>query len=259
MKRGSTQGKQTFSLKEVESLDIFPWIADFETGIAPIDEQHQILVRLLNRLARNLVMQSDELSFDEIFRELGEYAIHHFQTEENLMGQVIAGDALESDHQLTHREFTREVNRLKRQCKSTTSDKKIGEIVAFLSKWLANHILKDDRRMARVILAVQAGMPIVTAKMRVDLEMSGAVSVLINTILDIHEKLSSRSFQLLAGIIERQEANGQPASIQQIEWEHIQRVLLQHDKNISAAARTLNMDRRTLQRKLRKSNPPRLP
>lgn len=39
----------------------------------------------------------------------------------------------------------------------------------------------------------------------------------------------------------------------QLEWEHIQRVLMEHDGNISATARALNMHRRTLQRKLQKN------
>lgn len=42
------------------------------------------------------------------------------------------------------------------------------------------------------------------------------------------------------------------ARIGNLEWEHIQRVLLEHDGNISATARALNMHRRTLQRKLNK-------
>lgn len=41
-------------------------------------------------------------------------------------------------------------------------------------------------------------------------------------------------------------------SSQQLEWEHIQRVLLEHGGNVSATARALNMHRRTLQRKLQK-------
>lgn len=43
-----------------------------------------------------------------------------------------------------------------------------------------------------------------------------------------------------------------PISVQRLEWEHIQKVLQEHDGNISAAARALNMHRRTLQRKLQK-------
>jgi len=43
-----------------------------------------------------------------------------------------------------------------------------------------------------------------------------------------------------------------PLSIKRLEWEHLQKVLMQHDGNISAAARALSMHRRTLQRKLDK-------
>lgn len=43
-----------------------------------------------------------------------------------------------------------------------------------------------------------------------------------------------------------------PMSVNRLEWEHIQKVLADHDGNISAAARALNMHRRTLQRKLQK-------
>ena len=43
-----------------------------------------------------------------------------------------------------------------------------------------------------------------------------------------------------------------PISVKRLEWEHLQKVLLQHDGNISAAARALSMHRRTLQRKLAK-------
>ena len=44
----------------------------------------------------------------------------------------------------------------------------------------------------------------------------------------------------------------QPLSVDRLEWEHIQRVLAEHDGNISATARALHMHRRTLQRKLGK-------
>lgn len=46
--------------------------------------------------------------------------------------------------------------------------------------------------------------------------------------------------------------NAQPASVNRLEWEHIQRILQENNGNISATARALNMHRRTLQRKLGK-------
>lgn len=43
-----------------------------------------------------------------------------------------------------------------------------------------------------------------------------------------------------------------PPSVNRVTWEHIQKVLQEHDGNISATARALGMHRRTLQRKLQK-------
>lgn len=43
-----------------------------------------------------------------------------------------------------------------------------------------------------------------------------------------------------------------PLSVQRMEWEYIQKVLQEHNGNISAAARAMDMHRRTLQRKLQK-------
>jgi two-component system response regulator RegA len=44
----------------------------------------------------------------------------------------------------------------------------------------------------------------------------------------------------------------QPLTVNRLEWEHIQRVLAENGGNVSATARSLNMHRRTLQRKLGK-------
>lgn len=46
-----------------------------------------------------------------------------------------------------------------------------------------------------------------------------------------------------------------PLSVDRIEWEHIQKVLLENGGNISATAKALDMHRRTLQRKLAKRPP----
>lgn len=44
----------------------------------------------------------------------------------------------------------------------------------------------------------------------------------------------------------------EPPSVEEMEWEHIQRILNDNEGNVSATARALNMHRRTLQRKLQK-------
>ena len=51
------------------------------------------------------------------------------------------------------------------------------------------------------------------------------------------------------------DVQAKPLSVERLEWEHIQKVLHEHDGNVSATARALDMHRRTLQRKLDKFAP----
>lgn len=63
--------------------------------------------------------------------------------------------------------------------------------------------------------------------------------------------------EIIAGFSQDQgddlvEAAINPMSVKRLEWEHLQKVLRKHNGNISAAARAMDMHRRTLQRKLQK-------
>lgn len=65
------------------------------------------------------------------------------------------------------------------------------------------------------------------------------------------------SEDILAAFSDSQSENTQykterPLSVDRVEWEHIHKILTEHDGNISATARALGMHRRTLQRKLNK-------
>lgn len=60
-----------------------------------------------------------------------------------------------------------------------------------------------------------------------------------------------RAFEKTEGDAET-EIQATPPSVNRLEWEHIQKVLADHEGNISATARALGMHRRTLQRKLQK-------
>lgn len=62
--------------------------------------------------------------------------------------------------------------------------------------------------------------------------------------------------QALSGQVSQTAVNeADVLSTDQLEWEHIQRVLEQHQGNISQTAKALAMHRRTLQRKLQKHRP----
>lgn len=191
---------------EIDSFDIFPWSSDFETGIGFIDEDHQTLVRLLNTLARRLVQPETPLAGNDVLRELSDYAARHFASEGALMRQFMSGDVAEAEHLQSHQNFITEIEQLKVQSANDPQGAPIERIVAYLSHWLGYHILDVDRRMAIVVLAVQAGTPLAEAKMQAERAMSGAVRKLIEAALGMYDILSSRTLQLMKEVVERTRA-----------------------------------------------------
>jgi len=190
----------------IGSFEVFPWNKNFETGIPLVDEQHQRLVHLLNILAGHLAYQSDLPALNNVFNELAEYAAYHFQTEEAVWHQFFPDDEWEIGHKETHKGFVAEVLRLRHEETTKPLHEVVEDILSFLTHWLAFHILESDKRMAKVALAVQSGMALEQAKEKSEQEMSGAMKVLIETVLSMYDNISARTLQLMKEVVERQKA-----------------------------------------------------
>ena len=105
------------------------------------------------------------------------------------------------------------------------------------------YLLEKNPAMKIVMLTAYASIATTVEAMKL-----GAINYLTKpaSVQDIIDKLL-QSKQTVNAPIE-----DMPLSVKRLEWEYLQKVLLEHDGNISAAARALNMHRRTLQRKLQK-------
>lgn len=105
------------------------------------------------------------------------------------------------------------------------------------------------------LLAIQGGLKIViltgysSIATAVEAIKRGAVNYLCKP-TDVDNILAAFAPQTAREGTAREELS--PPSVDRLEWEHIQKVLQEHDGNISATARALGMHRRTLQRKLSK-------
>ena len=183
--------------EEITFFEIFPWNKNFETGIEIIDEQHKELVNILNRLAAHLANLSDEVTLNEIFDELAEYADYHFKTEEKIWSAHFKNDEWYVEHEHTHESFIDDVLALKHNKNEKALDEVIYQIVSFLSQWLAYHILDTDKRMAKAVLAMESGDSIEEAKTRANDEMNGSMKVLVNTVLSMYDSLSTRTLDLM--------------------------------------------------------------
>lgn len=181
----------------MDYFEIFPWDKNFETGIDIVDQQHRKLVDILNWLAAHLANCSNLTTLNDIFAELAAYADYHFKTEEQIWAQYLPQDETYLAHQHTHKKFIDQVLALKQQENQQPFEEVIQNIVSFLSHWLAFHILDTDKRMAKVVQAIQQGHSIETAKQHADNEMSGSMQVLIQTVLKMYDSLSVRSMDLM--------------------------------------------------------------
>jgi len=191
---------------KISPSDIFPWNENFETGIAIIDEQHRKLVELLNKLAGHLAYEAGKLELNQVFDEMTEYTLIHFKTEEGIWRSHLSDDELSIEHERTHQDFVNEIVALRGKQDSLATEQVIDEIVVFLTHWLAFHILEADKNMAKIVLSMKQGMTLFEAKEKANIEMSGALRVLIETILNMYDTLSVRTLQLMREMAERQRA-----------------------------------------------------
>jgi diguanylate cyclase (GGDEF)-like protein/hemerythrin-like metal-binding protein/PAS domain S-box-containing protein len=187
-------------------IEIFPWNENFETGLSVVDEQHKKLVQLINTLASHLAYGSDMPTLSSVFNELTDYAAHHFQTEETIWHQYFPDDNWEAAHKKIHSSFVSNVRSLKLEESTKPMNQVVEDILSMLTHWLALHILDEDMRAAKVVLAVQSGLPLEQAKDRASRDVTGAMQVLIETVLSMYDNLSSRTLQLMKEINEHQKA-----------------------------------------------------
>jgi len=181
---------------KLEALDIFPWNENFETGIEEIDEQHKTLIMLLNKLANSLT-QDETFEIEETFAELAEYAKYHFESEEAIWKKYIHEQSLIDEHKDSHDSFLPEVIKIKEENSHKSIHEIIEEILLFLIRWLAFHIIDEDKRLALVIKSIQEGKEINEAKFISNHKMSGSMKVLIEAILSMYDNLSLKAIKLI--------------------------------------------------------------
>ena len=193
----------------MNSIDIFPWDDNFNTGLPTVDEQHRRLVALLNLLASHVAFKTDIPQLNRIFDELADYAVYHFETEEAIWKNYFADDTAEIEHRATHARFVDEVTRLRGEVGNRSTAQLAEDALAFLARWLASHILESDRKMAYTVLAIQEGLSLDGAKQYAKERMGGATRALIDIILSIYSTLSTNTLRLMSELAAHRETNQQ--------------------------------------------------
>ena len=129
---------------------LIEWSDELSVGIQEIDDQHQLLVTLLNKLHTAIHQHHGKAAAQAILSELVEYTKIHFVVEESLMR--ILGFPGYADHKTQHDILIDEVKEL--QEKLASGKKSISfELLHFLRMWLTKHIMNEDQQYGPFFLS----------------------------------------------------------------------------------------------------------
>jgi hemerythrin-like metal-binding protein/putative nucleotidyltransferase with HDIG domain len=118
------------------------WTEKFSVGVRELDQQHQQLIKTLNRLiATQGTISTHSETISDILLVMTRYAQTHFKTEERLM-EAYGYPGLD-EQKIQHHDFR------KKTVGFTTAttlgmDQVPEDLLKYLSDWLVHHILEDD-------------------------------------------------------------------------------------------------------------------
>ncbi len=144
------QGLASGKLDNLNSDRLVEWTPALSVGIGTIDDQHKVLVDLINELHQAMRQRrSDKLMLDVVDR-LKNYTVKHFQQEERFFAQHGYPEA--KSHAEIHRKFEAKVMEFEAALKKGTA-KVTMDIMRFLKEWLVGHIQGTDKKYAPFLQA----------------------------------------------------------------------------------------------------------
>ncbi len=124
-------------------MEIFPWKDEYSVHIEKIDLQHRKLLSLVNELHRGLTGGQSRKDLQRIFAGLLDYALFHFETEEELMS-AYHFPGLE-EHRKEHDEFRQKLADFLDAFLDLETDV-AADMVLFLVEWLKKHVFVTDKK-----------------------------------------------------------------------------------------------------------------
>ncbi len=135
-------GKRIIIVEKLPEIgEQIEWSNDFSVGIQEIDEQHKVLIGILNELSEAIDQIRGTEIRTQIIDRLIEYTRIHFTVEESLMR--ILGYPKYEEHKHEHELLISQINEF--LTKINNENMSTYELLFFLRSWLINHILKSDK------------------------------------------------------------------------------------------------------------------
>lgn len=127
-------------------MDLITWQDSYSVGVELIDNDHKLLVSLINQLSESIESQQGREVAGSVLNVLEEYTASHFGREELLMEKGGYPDL--APHRVEHEKLKAQVRDVVSRYHAGDTEQLDREVLAFLRNWLTGHILGVDMKYA---------------------------------------------------------------------------------------------------------------
>ena len=125
-------------------MEFITWQDSMSVGIPVIDQDHKIIMRLINFSHRQLIEHHEEKVLSSALNALIDYTLYHFAREELVMKACDYPSI--GEHEKLHQDLTKQVADIAHRYHEDSSSIEPEIFLEFLKNWLINHILKQDMK-----------------------------------------------------------------------------------------------------------------
>lgn len=136
--------------------ELIEWSQELSVGIEGIDEQHKVLVRLINELHDAILHRRGSVACRSTLTELVKYTQVHFTDEENFMASFHYPEY--KRHKEEHDRLIEHLLDLQKKLDSGKANISF-ELLHFLKTWLYGHIAHNDKKYVPFFIAEEKKQP----------------------------------------------------------------------------------------------------
>lgn len=124
-------------------MPLIEWDSSFSVNVELIDEQHKMLVKMINDLYDAMLSGKENKELSKLINQMSVYAAMHFAREEHYFDTLGYPEA--EEHKKEHLYFENQVSQFAKEFNEGKQEL-TNEIMQFLSNWLVKHIKGTDRK-----------------------------------------------------------------------------------------------------------------
>lgn len=126
-------------------MSLMTWTSAMSVGVPELDEDHRVLIRIINQLADSEAKDDPEATLRQSLYSLLRYAEFHFAREEKVL--AVCDFPGMTHHKQEHRDFTSHIQKLAKSLDDgalPTGEVVNRDLLDYLKDWLNHHILIED-------------------------------------------------------------------------------------------------------------------